>query len=123
MINFAELTIINGQQGNLVETISLWPKTWFVESYVKILSPLEESYYNVLHFTTGRNHGDYGSRVPSLFINRNNIFNFALDKDSQSSIWKPQFPMNLDAGARFHFRVEQVYDSNSSAYILSLIHI
>jgi len=113
---FVEMTVTNAQKNNLLEIIPLWPKTWFVETYIKLLKPLEESYHNVFHFTTGNNWQEYGSRVPSFFIYQSNKGKFAIDKDGSTSIWNPEFPMTLDTGVRFHVRVEQVFDSTTSQY-------
>jgi len=110
------LTVLNAKQGNLLETIPLWPKTWFVETYIRILKPLVLDYYNVFHFTTSYSNRKYGNRIPLLTINNRNQVRFGLDQNGATDGWRPSVVVALDTGVRVHVRVEQVFNSDVGKY-------
>jgi len=105
---------------HLLNTISLWPKTWYVETHITIaIIPNQSHVRNIFHFTTDGDVGVYGYRVPAIFLLDGKI-QFRADTNGHPDRFSEDYALSPFAiGTKFHVRIEQVYDSVASKYMIN----
>jgi len=118
------MTVVYPRLNNIIATIPLLTKLWFVETYVTIKKPLVKDFYNVLRFI-GDLIGNNGKSLPSIFIRKSNAVLFNVDRITTSrthNVFAFETPMILNVGVRFHVRVEQVVNSSGQHYIRAYLN-
>jgi len=81
-----------------------------------MLKPMLPNYRNVFIFTTGGEY--YGSRIPGLWVFNSTAVAFRADGNSVPNTVAYNFPMELEAGTRFHVRIEQAPIVSSASYMI-----
>jgi len=120
---FIDLQVVNVASGKLVDTIASWPMTWYVESYVKILKPLDttsNTYYNIFHFTISGNRDGIGNRIPSLFFKEGSRLYFSIDANDRYNNVQLSYSMVTVPGTKFHVRIEQTLSRLDSEYYTNI---
>jgi len=99
------MTVVYPRLNNIIATIPLLTKLWFVETYVTIKKPLVKDFYNVLRFI-GDLIGNNGKSLPSIFIRKSNAVLFNVDRITTSrthNVFAFETPMILNVGVRLNY--------------------
>ena len=110
------------QKNTLVTTLDTFPKEYKVSVEVKGTSLCPEKFCNVIHFTAGRNHANYGDQNPVIYFRSANMGYFidirsAVNGDASYS-WKSV--AKYKENEWIHIEVSQIHEPTGYNYMITI---
>ena len=92
-------------KGNILKHYLSWGYSYKVEADITFKKIPDQCCVNIFHFTTDKNHGKLGYRIPAIWITETSQIHITSGVNEHHNYWKN---LKFELGKKYHLSIQQI---------------